>query len=365
MPSLKNSISKGLLIPLVACGGAEPSSSTAALDELRERYGVPGLVAVAANPENVIFAGAAGATTLDGEALTIHSRFHVGSVSKPISATAIALAVAEGRLTWDGPLSEVDPALFANAHPAWRDITPRQLLSHTAGVAPFEEDEEFLAFVPTTSDGSARRREFAAWILATEPDYAPGSQHQYSNAGYTVLASVMEELYRTDFGARVASSVFDPLGMTSAGAGPPSLAHPDESPGHRWDPSVSRYLQYQDPPEGELIRDLILPAGDFHLSMVDLAMFGAEHVNGLDSAGVLLSREDYRDLHQPVLDDYAMGWNVRPTSDSHVGGLEGWHTAALIVMKDEGISYAVAVNAELADMTLFSEVIAMLREAGY
>ena len=53
---------------------------------------------------------------------------------------------------------------------------------------------------------------------------------------------------------------------------------------------------------------------------------------------------------------------MRERYDSHLGGLEGMHTVLLLVFKEEGRVYALGVNAELDDTTIFSQALSALRK---
>jgi CubicO group peptidase (beta-lactamase class C family) len=125
--------------------------STAEIDrvlrEATEHGAVPGVVAMAANRDGVIYQGAFGRRALpDGAAMTVDTVFWIASMTKAITSTAAMQLVEQGKLALDEPVAAVLPELAAPQvlegfdaagepmlRPARRPITLRHLLTHTAG----------------------------------------------------------------------------------------------------------------------------------------------------------------------------------------------------------------------------------------
>ncbi len=112
-----------------------------------DRGDVPGVVAMAATADGVVYEGAFGRRVLPGgAAMTTDSVFWIASMTKAITSTAAMQLVEQGRLSLDGPIADVLPELAAAQvlegfdaagepllRPAARPITLRHLLTHTAG----------------------------------------------------------------------------------------------------------------------------------------------------------------------------------------------------------------------------------------
>lgn len=108
---------------------------------------VPGVVAMAATDQGLIYAGAFGTRHLGkGPAMTVDTVFRIASMIKPVTSVAAMQLVEIGKLTLDDPVPNLDPALgdpqvlegFDGAgaprlRPAKRRITLRHLLTHTSG----------------------------------------------------------------------------------------------------------------------------------------------------------------------------------------------------------------------------------------
>ena len=121
------------------------------IDRLLERAvaggAVPGVVAMAASPEEVLYAGAVGSRRRDvGEPMTVDTIFRIASMTKAVASVAALQLVERGKLSLDAPASAYAPRLaevtvlegFDDAgvprlRPPRRPITLRHLLSHTSG----------------------------------------------------------------------------------------------------------------------------------------------------------------------------------------------------------------------------------------
>ncbi|HTZ38300.1 MAG TPA: serine hydrolase domain-containing protein, partial [Stellaceae bacterium] len=133
---------------------------------------VPGVVAMAASAERPLYAGAFGVRRLGGGApMTLDTVFRLASMTKAITCVAAMQLVERGRLTLDGPLPEIDPALNAPQvltgfdaagrpvlRPAKRPITLRHLMTHTAGFCyeqwnPVQERYVAASGMPQMSSG--------------------------------------------------------------------------------------------------------------------------------------------------------------------------------------------------------------------
>jgi CubicO group peptidase (beta-lactamase class C family) len=218
----------GCLMLLALAASPPPASPVTVADlspvlaAMRREHKVPGIVAVVSDRERVIAEGADGVRVL-GRPEPIRARdvVHIGSVTKPFTATLLATFVDEGRLRWETTLAEALPDLVAAMRPEYRPVTVAQLLSHEAGVQPFEDDAspEFLGIPELTGDARAQRHRFAAYALSLAPVSAPGTAFRYSNAGVAVAAAMAEAVTQRSWEDLLRERVLVPLGTTTAGFG--------------------------------------------------------------------------------------------------------------------------------------------------
>ena len=260
-----------------------------------------------------------------GIAVTVDDRWHAGSIAKSMTATLIAVLEHEGKLSIDAAL----PALLPEIEMAggWRSCTLHDLLTHTAGV-PADFPVKVLKVWPDTAEELvAARRRFIAEILGAEPESPGGEEFSYSNVGYSIVGHIAETIGGAPYEALMAQKVFIPLEMKSAGFGAPKGGKPNEEPlGHM---KLLWFRFAVDPFDRHADNTPVMaPAGGVHLSIRDLARYGAVHLEGArGTAASLLPQESWQRLQTPYLEDYAYGW-VRYKRREWAGGPLLWHNGS-------------------------------------
>jgi CubicO group peptidase (beta-lactamase class C family) len=250
-------------------------------------------------------------------------RWHLGSITKSMTATLAAICVEAGEIGWDTPLQAVLGDKLAKMRPAYGAATLMHLLSHRAGVVANIGLFDTPQFDRTPADPVADRLAYADIALAKAPVTALGASQTYSNAGYTVAAAMLEARSGKPWEVLMRERLFEPLGMTTAGFGAPD---PAANPvGHLRRGQGLRPM----PPTGSDLSDnvpAIGPAGRVHLSLADLARYLRAHA---DRAS-LLKPGSWDRLHAPAFgDDYALGWVVRPDGTRwHNGSNTMWYAEA-------------------------------------
>ena len=193
--------------------------------------GVPGVAAVATDREGVIYAGARGERTVGGDVeFTTDTVCHLYSTTKSIGGTACLQLVDDGLLDLDAPAREYVSAIGEvqvldgfgdDGEPRLRqpvrDITTRQLLTHTAGFAyeAFNETYHRLVKDHGQPDVSA-----ATWdSIKTPLLFDPGDRWEYGSS-IDWAGMVVEGITGRRLGDVLAERVFEPLGMTSTAFAP-------------------------------------------------------------------------------------------------------------------------------------------------
>ena len=192
---------------------------------------VPGVVAVAADDNGVIYQGAFGRRSLAREApMTPDTVFRIASMTKAITATAAMQMVEQGKLALDQPAGEVVPELAApmvlegfddagqpKLRPAKEKVTLRRLLTHTAGFVYDTWNENQARFARVTDLPAARTGKLAA--LNAPLGFEPGERWEYGInidwAGRMVEAAAGQNLE-----AYMQANIFAPLGMRDSSFDP-------------------------------------------------------------------------------------------------------------------------------------------------
>ncbi|MGW7686322.1 serine hydrolase domain-containing protein [Kribbella sp. NPDC054772] len=208
------------------------------LDELQRRlpgllveHQVPGVAVGVCDAESALWSAGFGATRAGGdEAVGAGTMFSVQSCSKMYTATAVLIAVQEGLVELDVPITRYLPEFRVNScfeEGPERLITLRHLLSHTAG---------FTHEAPVGSNYLVGRESFAAHcesISDTWLRFPVGHHHQYSNLGIDLAGYILQRRSGQPFHAFVRRVLLAPLGMTRTTFDPREIARAtDRAIGH-------------------------------------------------------------------------------------------------------------------------------------
>ncbi len=336
----------------IACGG-EPTAAPnpppeRSLEDILKSYrgahGLPAVAAAIVRSDGIEEVAAVGVRRLGfSDSVGLGDRFHIGSDTKAMVATVAGTLVEEGALSWFLSPTDVFPELATTIHPDFQTITLRDLLTHRAGIQPYNTGAEWDAIPNFTGTPQEQRRAFAVWLLQRAPDGPPG-QYQYSNAGYSIAAAILEQVTGQSWQLLLRQRLFDPMGMLTAGFGWPALNDPDQPWGH-W--VISGSLQPHPPDDNYQLSGIIAPAGDVHMSIEDFALFVQLHLRGLLGFDGMLTSETVGYLHQPV-GNYALGWSVYPllgqVISSH-NGSAGTFYATMAVSHSQDLAIVIATNA--------------------
>lgn len=128
----------------------------------------------------------------------------IGSITKPLTATAILKLAEEGKLEISAPISKYIPNLDTKL----QSITLDQLLTHRSGLGSILTQNDFKNI--STED-------FINRLNKLNLKFAPGSKVSYSNIGFSVLALIIEQVSGTSYEQYLQTHFFEPLGMKNTG----------------------------------------------------------------------------------------------------------------------------------------------------
>jgi CubicO group peptidase (beta-lactamase class C family) len=174
----------------------------------------PGLAAVVKKDGQVIFEHGYGVRKLGtAEKIDAETNFRLASVTKEFTAMAIMLLVKDGKVRYDQRLTEIFPEFPAYG----KNITVRNLLTHTGGLPDYEElmDREEKTNGPRWSaEHQIQDNEVLALLESqTEGKFAPGTSWAYSNSGYVVLGLIVAKASGMPYRDFLQKRIFDPAGM--------------------------------------------------------------------------------------------------------------------------------------------------------
>lgn len=282
------------------------------------------------------------------EAATTADKWHIGSITKSMTATLVARCVAAGAVSWTESVGNVLGGAIPEMRAAYKDVTLRHLLCHRAGLVSNLEWSEILSFPRENADPRADRIKYARLGLTRDPSGPKEEHFEYSNTGYVIAAAMLEAKLGAPWEALMRKHVFEPLGLSSAGFGAPGTpGRYDQPVGHgagieavaaaRRDAPVTAF------PPGAAMSDnpaVLGPAGRVHASLADMLTYLDAHRD----RSALLPPAQWDMLHTPPFGGpYAMGWAQRGGMLWHNGSNTLWYMEAMFD-RARGVSAIAATN---------------------
>ena len=227
------------------------------------KAGAKGMALAVIDRGQPVFVRSYGARNAKGEPLTKETVMYGASLTKMVFAYTVMQLVDEGKVDLDRTIGEMLPKPLpdygnpdAYGHwgdladdQRWRTITPRMLLTHSAGFANF-------------------------WFV--EPDeklrihFEPGSRYAYSGEGIILLQFALEKGLGINLGEEMQRRVFDRFGMANTGM--------------MWRPDFTANLADGWMADGKIEphdeRSKVRAAGSMDTSIADMAKFAAAFASG-------------------------------------------------------------------------------------
>lgn len=285
-----------------------------------------------------------------GHAVTRDAAFPIGSITKAFTATVAMILVADGDLELDAPLGEH----VAKLGDLGNELTLRQLLSHTSG----------LAGGPGEVHTSSIRRYVLDHCCRQNLVLPPGAGFSYSNIGYVLVGHLIETVTGMSWWEAMESCLLLPLGIEPMFIGAPG--HRPLASGHSVNMAVGRTRTVE-----QSLAPAEAPAAGLAMSAADLVTLGLTQLDSVDSA--LLPAAYAQQMRQAVpiaepwgmADGWGLGLAVFGTGNTawvgHFGSLIG---TACDVRLDPVSGCIVAFTSNANPGGMWHELIDELRGAG-
>jgi len=201
-----------MTLTLVVLMAVQASAWQNSVDSLAKLGQFSGVVLVARNGTPAFERAYGMADREAARANDLETSFNLGSINKLFTTIAIQQLVAAGKLTIDSSLARAWPD-YPNQDVA-RRVTIRQILDHRSGI----QGNIFTAPAGKTRHDVVSLQDYFE-LFKNEPlQFEPGSQQQYSNAGYVVLGLLIERLSGENYYEYVRRHIYEPAGMTHTGS---------------------------------------------------------------------------------------------------------------------------------------------------
>ena len=301
-----------------------------------QKQRIPGLALLVARQGRIVRAEGFGLANVELEVpvkpVTI---FQSGSMGKQFTATAVMMLVEENKVGLDDPLTKY----FPDAPAAWKEVTIRELLSHTAGFGDYPEKFDFRR--------DWTEEELLKFVESIPLAYPAGTKWEYSNLGYLTLGVLIHRVTGQFYGNFLQERIFKPLGMKTTRIISEADIIPNRAAGYRL---VKGELKNQEwvSPAMNTTAD-----GSLYFSILDLAKWDAalytEKLLKRSSLEQMWTAAKLKD-GKPNKDGYGFGWFIGERGGHHVvyhdGAWQGFKTAIARYTDDQ---LTVAVLANLAE----------------
>ncbi len=256
--------------------------------------------------------------------------FNIGSLTKQFTATAILLLEQDGMLSTSDTLGKFWDTLSAEK----KAISIHQLLTHTGG---FQRQ----AF-PTADIVS--KNELLNKIFTEPLQRKPGTSFQYSNAGYEVLAAIIEKISGLPYKDFIRKKFIIPYGLTHTYFNTDDLFNLN----HKIAIGYNEWKEINYP-----VVDLVNwnNTGASNILSTDNDMY---NWFSLITSDKILSAVQTRKLFTPFTktgeeEEYGYGWYITKTDDDkkliyHGGDLSGFHSELLYYPENNRVVYIITNN---------------------
>lgn len=312
-------------------------------DSLRTANNIPELAYAVITDRQVLETAALGLHSIElPDTATPDDRFHIGSMTKAMTAFIIARYVEKGKLRWDTRFFDLFPEWQPASRPEYANITLQDLLSHRAMIQPFQGNHD-PEIPPFTGNKQEKRAAFGKFVLTLDP-VKKDSVHifTYSNADYTLATLMLERVSKHSWEELIDRIFNRKLHLNVRLSWPENQQHPGT-----WGHLSENGKLSPVPSNFEYRLEYTEPAGDINIRLKDYIRFIQMNISGLEGHNNYLKASTYRFLHTG-LPEYAIGWyNIYENggSISSHSGTAGTYYSLVHIDRKKGLGYIIFTNA--------------------
>lgn len=322
---------------------------------------VPSISAAVYKDGDLVFAGAYGIKDITKkDSVSAKDVYHIGSIGKSMTATWAAYYVEKNIISWDTKIIDVFPELDS-LKSIYTNSRLIDLLSNSSGIVDLFNAEDWRTMKYSLNNIDKQRKDLMLQALLNEDNLKLGKEWAYANINFTIAALMIEEKIDEKWENSFSDFWHNQLGI-KVGYGWPQDKEGEIVPkGHV---KIDGKYEKWGPSHPHQVPITIRPAGDVYMSIIDLAKYGNYHLIGLKKGNKSISKENFEVLHTPILENYALGWNIIKEGTPSIPNVEqhqhlgsgGTFKAILAIFPSESLSVAIVHNGG-GDTTSLSKVL--------
>lgn len=317
-------------------------------DSLRIVKHIPEISYAVVNDKSILEMEAIGLHSVQlKDPATLNDRFHIGSNTKAMTAFIIAKYVELGKLKWTTKFLDIFPEWKEKSRPEYTHITLQDLLSHKAGIQPFQgnagfETDEEIKLPVFKGSNPEKRNQYGQFILTIEPVKTDENMpFVYSNAGY-VLATLMLERTTGKTWEQLVEKVFNKDLKLDVKLSWPENQKKKDTWGHTSENNILSPV-----PSSTINRlEVDQPAGDINIKLKDYVKFIQLNLLGLEGKDNYLKADTYKFIHKGI-ENYSIGWyNIYENGKefSTHGGSVGTYYTLVHIDRIKNQAYIIFTN---------------------
>ena len=355
------------------------------LDDWRAAAGVPGVTLAIVTKDGQVQSFASGESdTATHRKMQPTDLMPAGSTGKTLFAAVAVQLIESGQLDLDAPISKyLGTRPWFSRLPNAKDVTVRQLMTHTSGIIRYEFNDKFTTDLRANPGKVWTPEEQIAYLFDTAAPFAAGQGWDYSDTNYIVLGLIVEQITGAKYYDLIRERLLTPFKLPglvpSTSRTIPGLVQGYVGPG---DPIL--------PAGGPMLTNGVLAfnpqmewaGGGFATNAVDLARWGHELY-----AGAAISdraRKLMLDAAVPAKlgagSTYGLGVIIRPPATAagmtsptwgHSGYFPGY-MSELIYVPDTGTTLAIQINSSAsrtrgsaAPLRVLYDIAHLISDIGY
>ena len=267
--------------------------------------------------------------------------FHLGSNTKAVTGFIAAYLVEDNKIKWTTKFFDLFPTWKRRSNRAYHEITLADLLSHRAKIQPYTSGLEFQELPEFTGNQSEQRKQFSKYLLAEKPVKSTEKVYNYSNAGYSIAALMLEKVSGKTW-EQLAKVIMSTKMNVDIQFGWPNKLSLSQPYGHWIENGVLKALS----PDVDYDLALAEPAGDISMTLPDYAKFVQFNLQGIAGKDNVLKANTYDFLHFG-LKDYSIGWANVSRNDKQLSehsGSAGTFFCYTLLDKSKKLAYIIVAN---------------------
>lgn len=306
------------------------------IEKLMTEQNIPGISITVTKNHKFLMSKGFGFSDLETQVPVISNRtkFRIGSISKPLTANAMAQLYEAGKLDLDAPIQKYVPDFPIKKHP----ITVRQVAGHIAGIHHYLSDSEML---------SAKRYNSVTESLNIFKNdtllFEPGTKYLYSSYGWNLLSAVIESASGENFLDFMNRNVIEKTGLTNTTADYNDSIIPFRTRFYQLDENKKIInATYVD-------NSYKWAGGGFISTSEDIAKFALAHTKGgILHDTTLMTFITPQHLKNGDITSYGIGWSQGEDSNQrkyygHTGGSVGG-ISVMRIYPDSGLIIVILSN---------------------